>query len=68
VLRDTTERTEGIVAGTAKLVGTDADIIRKETERLLTDPNAYSRMAQAINPYGDGTSSKSIVEIVKTIF
>lgn len=68
VLRDTTERTEGIVAGTAKLVGTDADIIRKETESLLTDPNAYSRMAQAINPYGDGTSSKSIVEIVKTIF
>jgi len=68
VLRDTTERTEGIVAGTAKLVGTDADIIRKETERLLTDPNAYSRMAQAINPYGDGASSKSIVEIVKTIF
>ena len=68
VLRDTTERTEGIVAGTAKLVGTDADIIRKETERLLTDPNAYSRMAQAINPYGDGTSSKSIMEIVKTIF
>jgi UDP-N-acetylglucosamine 2-epimerase (non-hydrolysing) len=68
VLRDTTERNEGIVAGTAKLVGTHADIIRKETERLLTDPNAYTRMAQAINPYGDGTSSKSIVEIIKTIF
>ena len=68
VLRDTTERTEGIVAGTAKLVGTDADIIRKETELLLSDPNAYNRMAQAINPYGDGTSSKSIVEVVKTIF
>ena len=60
VMRDVTERTEGITAGTAKLVGTDADTIVKETRRLLRDSRAYEKMARAVNPYGDGTSCRKI--------
>lgn len=54
VMRDTTERPEGIEAGTLKLVGTDEDTIYGEFTRLLTDPEEYSRMSKASNPYGDG--------------
>ncbi|WP_106533013.1 non-hydrolyzing UDP-N-acetylglucosamine 2-epimerase [Planomicrobium soli] len=62
VLRDTTERPEGIEAGTLKLAGTsEADIYRLAKE-LLTDTEAYERMAQASNPYGDGKASHRIVE------
>ena len=65
VLRDTTERPEGVEAGVAKLVGVDKNIIINETERLLNDNIEYVKMAEAVNPYGDGTSSKKIVDILK---
>jgi UDP-N-acetylglucosamine 2-epimerase (non-hydrolysing) len=61
VMRETTERPEGIVAGTAKLVGTDAARIVAETERLLDDPAAYAAMARAHNPFGDGHAAARIV-------
>ncbi len=65
VMRDVTERTEGIDAGTAKLVGTNRDLIVREVVNLLGDRNAYKKMANAINPYGDGTTSIRIVNILK---
>lgn len=64
VLRETTERPEGVTAGTAKLIGTDADRIVKEVSLLLDDPEAYATMARAVNPYGDGTAGERIAEIV----
>ena len=60
VMRDTTERPEGIQAGTAKLVGTDRARILAETERLLLEPAAYAAMAHAHNPYGDGHAGACI--------
>ncbi|MBD8066769.1 UDP-N-acetylglucosamine 2-epimerase (non-hydrolyzing) [Devosia sp. PTR5] len=62
VLRDNTERPEGIAAGTARLVGTDTDLIVASCTRLLDDPSAYSAMAQRHNPYGDGRASRRILE------
>ncbi len=64
VMRDTTERPEGIAAGTARLVGTDSDLIVRETERLLDDQDAYQSMSQAHNPYGDGLAAKRIAECI----
>ncbi len=64
VLRDTTERPEGIQAGTLKLVGTDSDIIYRETIRLLTDKEEYERMSKASNPYGDGHASQRIADAI----
>lgn len=64
VMRDTTERPEGIAAGTLKLVGTDEEIIYKEFKTLLTDQNEYNRMSNASNPYGDGTACKQIADIL----
>ncbi len=64
VMRDTTERPEGIAAGTLKLVGTDADVIHKEFLKLLTDQEAYDEMSRASNPYGDGTACRQITEIL----
>jgi UDP-N-acetylglucosamine 2-epimerase (non-hydrolysing) len=64
VMRETTERPEGIKAGTAKLVGTDKARIVSEIFRLLDDKDAYSAMARAHNPFGDGTAAKQIAEIV----
>lgn len=64
VMRDTTERPEGIAAGTLKLVGTDEDTIYKEFDRLLTDKDAYDSMAHASNPYGDGFACKRIADIL----
>jgi UDP-N-acetylglucosamine 2-epimerase (non-hydrolysing) len=64
VMRDTTERPEGVTAGTARLVGADAAVIVRETVRLLDDPAAYAAMAQAHNPYGDGTASQQIAQII----
>jgi UDP-N-acetylglucosamine 2-epimerase (non-hydrolysing) len=61
VLRDVTERPEGVQAGTARIVGTDPERIMCETERLLDDPGAYATMAQAVNPYGDGRAAERIV-------
>ena len=68
VLRDTTERPEGISAGTLKLVGTDEDIIYEETKRLLTDSKEYERMSKASNPYGDGHASERIVDAIVEFF
>lgn len=62
VMRKTTERQEGVEAGTVKLVGTDAADIVREASRLLDDPAAYAAMANRINPYGDGTASARIVK------
>ena len=64
VMRARTERVEAIEAGTAKLVGTDPVTIVKETERLLHDPEAYVRMTQLRNPYGDGHAAERIVRIL----
>ncbi|TNE84244.1 MAG: UDP-N-acetylglucosamine 2-epimerase (non-hydrolyzing) [Deltaproteobacteria bacterium] len=62
VMRDTTERPEGVEAGTVKLVGTVVEAIVGETTRLLTDPTAYAAMADAHNPYGDGHASQRILD------
>ncbi|MEC1526025.1 UDP-N-acetylglucosamine 2-epimerase (non-hydrolyzing) [Neobacillus niacini] len=64
VLRDTTERPEGVKAGTLKLAGTDEDIIFSLADELLSDKEAHDRMAKASNPYGDGNASKRIVEAI----
>lgn len=68
VLREKTERPEGIAAGVAKLVGTDPDRIVAEASRLLGDPAAYARMANATNPYGDGRASERILQILRVYF
>jgi len=65
VMRDTTERPEGIKAGTLKLVGTQEETIYREFQRLLTDQDAYNEMSHASNPYGDGQASRRIVDILK---
>ncbi|MCW2761844.1 MAG: UDP-N-Acetylglucosamine 2-epimerase [Marmoricola sp.] len=67
VLRDTTERPEGVEAGTVKLVGTDRDVVRDEAERLLVDPTAYAEMANAVNPYGDGHAAERSVAAIRAI-
>ena len=64
VLRDTTERPEGIEAGTLKLVGTDEDKIYEETKKLLIDKKEYEKMSKAVNPYGDGHASERIVDAI----
>lgn len=64
VLRDTTERPEGVEAGAAKLVGTDYDAIVEEATTLLADPAAYAAMAQAVSPYGDGRAASRIRFVV----
>ena len=68
VLRDTTERPEGIEAGTLKLAGTDEQTIYALASELLTDERAYEQMAKASNPYGDGWASKRIAEAIRYYF
>lgn len=68
VLRDTTERPEGVAAGTLKLVGTDVDVVRKEMITLLENKQAYEKMANANNPYGDGCASDRIIEAIASYF
>ncbi len=68
VLRTTTERPEGIKAGSAKLIGVDPDTVFKETSKLLTDKKTYSRMSKVKNPYGDGMASEMIVKVLKKLF
>ncbi|MGN5650601.1 non-hydrolyzing UDP-N-acetylglucosamine 2-epimerase [Bacillus sp. Brlt_9] len=68
VARTSTERIEGLKAGTLKLVGTDKLKIIEESRRLLIDPTYYQSFSRNKNPYGDGTSSKKIVEIIKQRF
>lgn len=65
VMRDTTERPEGIAAGTLKLVGTDEKTIYDNFKRLLEDKNEYMKMSQASNPYGDGFACKKIADILE---
>ncbi|OOH85729.1 UDP-N-acetylglucosamine 2-epimerase [Pasteurellaceae bacterium 15-036681] len=64
VMRDTTERPEGIKAGTLKLVGTEEDSIYNNFSLLLKNSHEYNKMSKASNPYGDGTASKKIVDIL----
>lgn len=65
VMRDTTERPEGLAAGTLKLVGTSEEAIYKEFTTLLDDKNEYSKMAKAVNPYGDGNACGRIADILE---
>ena len=67
VMRDTTERPEGVEAGTLKLVGTKMDDIYRECKLLLTEPETYRKMSEARNPYGDGTASIKIRKILEDI-
>jgi len=64
VLRDTTERPEGIKAGTLKLTGTSEEIIYKEAKELLTNKASYDKMSKASNPYGDGHASERIADAI----
>jgi len=68
VMREVTERPEGVAAGTARLVGTDPDRIIAETARLLDDPDEYARRAQIANPYGDGRAATRIVDELARTF
>jgi UDP-N-acetylglucosamine 2-epimerase (non-hydrolysing) len=62
-MRKTTERSEGIEVGTAKLVGTESDRIFSETSKLIKNEELYQSMAKAVNPYGDGRASERIAKI-----
>ena len=68
VLRDTTERPEGVKAGTLKLVGTDPGVVKTTMTELLTNESLYLQMANARNPYGDGKASERIVQAIKHYF
>lgn len=68
VLRDTTERPEGVEAGTLKLVGTESEKVKKEMEELLDNDAEYQRMTQAKNPYGDGKASERILDAIAYYF
>jgi UDP-N-acetylglucosamine 2-epimerase (non-hydrolysing) len=65
VMRDTTERPEGIEAGTLRLVGTDEANIYNSFTELITNEQAYKKMANAVNPYGDGFACKRIADILE---
>jgi UDP-N-acetylglucosamine 2-epimerase (non-hydrolysing) len=67
VMRDTTERPEGVSAGTLKLVGTDEGVIYREFSRLLSDPEEYAAMSHASNPYGDGHASERIADVLSGV-
>lgn len=64
VLRDTTERPEAVDAGTVKLIGTDRERVYEEAKKLLTDRAEYSRMAESVNPYGDGKAAARIIQAI----
>ena len=68
VMRDTSERPEGIEAGSARLVGTNIETIVAETQKLLDSDDEYKRMSTVVNPYGDGKASKRIVRIISKHF
>lgn len=65
VMRDTTERPEGVLAGTLKLIGTKEDVVFKEFEELLTNSEKYRDMSTATNPYGDGQASRRIADVIE---
>jgi len=64
VMRNTTERPEGVEAGSTKLIGLDGDNIYKEMMKLINEPEEYDKMSKAVNPYGDGNASKRICDIL----
>jgi len=64
VLRDTTERPEAVTAGTVRLVGTNKELVKRETIRLLQDEKYYRSMSEACNPYGDGRAAERIIKII----
>jgi UDP-N-acetylglucosamine 2-epimerase (non-hydrolysing) len=68
VMRDTTERPEGVEAGTARLVGAEETSIVENATRLLDDSSAYDAMANAVNPYGDGHAAERIVARIERYF
>ena len=68
VMRETTERPEAVVAGAVKLVGTDEEVIVREVSTLITDQDEYSRMARALNPYGDGRAAERTVRALARHF
>jgi UDP-N-acetylglucosamine 2-epimerase (non-hydrolysing) len=68
VLRETTERPEAIDAGTVKLVGTNQNEIIREANLLLRDPHVYQKMANAVNPYGDGKAAARILQAIMKCF
>ena len=68
VMRDTTERPEAVAMGTVKIVGTDPDAIVSNVSTLMTDRTSYERMANAVNPYGDGRASMRIVDLLMKNF
>ena len=67
-MRDTTERPEGVEAGTLKLVGTEELNIYDSFTRLLNDAEEYEKMSKALNPYGDGTACKKIIDAIYLYF
>ncbi|EFI41760.1 MULTISPECIES: non-hydrolyzing UDP-N-acetylglucosamine 2-epimerase [Peptoniphilus] len=68
VVREETERMEGVIANTARLVGTDYDKIYDSFKELLNNDNVYNEMAHSVNPYGDGTAAKKIIDIIENEF
>ncbi|MEU4390554.1 UDP-N-acetylglucosamine 2-epimerase (non-hydrolyzing) [Kribbella sp. NPDC023855] len=68
VMRENTERPEAVEAGTVRLIGTDEDRVVKEVERLYLDPAAYTAMARAVNPYGDGHATERSVAALRALF
>jgi UDP-N-acetylglucosamine 2-epimerase (non-hydrolysing) len=68
VLRDVTERPEAVSAGTVRLVGTSPTTIISNVNSILRDSNEYRKMAYAINPFGDGTASRKIVDFLSRVF
>ena len=68
MLRETTERPEGVEAGTLKVVGTDEQQVYNATKQLLDNDIVYNKMSHAMNPYGDGKASLRIVEHIKFYF
>ena len=65
VLREVTERPEGVISGNVRLVGSDPDLIFRESQRLLDNPSEYQKMAQSVNPYGDGHAAARIVDLLE---
>lgn len=65
VMKNTTERPEGVDAGTLKLVGTSEEVIYNEFSKLINDKKEYAKMAKAVNPYGDGNACKRIADILE---
>ena len=68
VMRSVTERSEAVISGTVKLVGTDEQTIFNEAEKLITDKQKYNKMAKSVNPYGDGFAAKRTVEFIRYYF